>query len=101
VKLHLRESTNAQRGESVVVLQVSERAINSGASTVEVAEPLRVSGDARKQPTAKSERQRWLLRLCATERDDGFAPSAFNLSATVRPRSGSRPAFDISQRYLL
>lgn len=37
VKLHLRQSTDAQRGESVAVLQVPERALNSSTATVKDA----------------------------------------------------------------
>src|SRR6266540_5317256 len=55
------QATDTQRGEAVVVLQVSERALDSGAATVEVAESLRVARDAREQPAAKGERQRWLI----------------------------------------
>jgi hypothetical protein len=33
--------------------------------------------------------------------EDSFPPSAFNLAAAARPRSGSRSTLDMSQRYVV
>jgi hypothetical protein len=73
VKLHALQSANAERQQSVVVLQVAKRTLNSGASAVEVAEPLAVARDAWEVPTADSNRKRYLLSANSTERDDRFA----------------------------
>jgi hypothetical protein len=70
MKLHLGPPANAQRRESIAVLQVSKQALNRGAATVKIAEPLRVTGDAREQSATEREREGWLIRLRATERDD-------------------------------
>jgi hypothetical protein len=39
VELNASKTANAERSESVVVLQVPERALDSGAATVKIAEP--------------------------------------------------------------
>ena len=44
------QPANAKRGEAVPMLQVSERALDSATARIEVAEPLSVARDARKQP---------------------------------------------------
>ena len=69
------QPTDAERGEAVVGLQVGKRPLCRTTATVEVAEPLAVTRDAREQPPAESERQCRLIRLCATERNDRlYAP---------------------------
>jgi hypothetical protein len=83
VKLHAIQTANAERRESVVVLQASELALHRTASTVEVAEALRVARDAREQTTAKRERHHRLL-ASATERDDGFAATLLTLRVHAR-----------------
>ena len=53
-----------------MVLEVSERPLHGCAAPVEVAEALRVTRDAREQPTAESQRQGRLILVHALERDD-------------------------------
>ena len=66
VKRDLLQAPDAERGEAVVVLAPPKLALDSSASPVQVAELLRVSGDARKEP-----------------------PAAATSSADTSPRSGS------------
>jgi hypothetical protein len=73
------KSANAERGEAVVVLQAPELALDGGASPVEVAEALSVAWDAREEATAEGERKRYLIRLCATERDNRLAAALLAL----------------------
>jgi hypothetical protein len=81
VKCDLLKTANAQRRESVAVLQISESSLHGCAATIEVAEPLRVARDAGEHATAESKRQGDLVRLCATERDDGFAAAFLALDS--------------------
>jgi hypothetical protein len=70
VEGHPLQATDAERGESVIVLQASELALDGNAAPVQIAEPLSVASDAREEPTAESERQSRLIRLraCFTKR---------------------------------
>jgi hypothetical protein len=71
---------HAERAEAVFVLQASEFALDRYAATVEIAEALRVSRDARKQPPARhSNRQDNLFALHAAHRNDGIATPNFAL----------------------
>jgi hypothetical protein len=79
VELHAGEATDAERGESVIDLQACELALNGGAATVEVAEPLRVTRDARKEPSARRNRHDRLPALCAAERNDRLAAALLDL----------------------
>lgn len=45
VKRDFLQASHAQRGKAVVELQVAKRTLHGSAATVEVAEPLRVSGE--------------------------------------------------------
>ncbi len=74
MKRDLLQAPNAERGESVVVFESAELTLDGSAAPVQATEPLRVSWDAREQATAESERQGWLIRLRAFERDNGFEP---------------------------
>jgi hypothetical protein len=47
VKLNLGEAANTERAEAVFVLQASELALDGGAATVEIAEPLALARDQR------------------------------------------------------
>jgi hypothetical protein len=76
------QPTDAQRRESVVVLQAPELALNCGTATVEVAEPLSVARDAWEEPAAEGERESWLVPLRATERNDRLAAA----QASRQPR---------------
>jgi len=63
VKLDAREAANADRGESIVVLQAAELALDSATATVEVTPRLRVARDAGEQPAAECEREGCLVLL--------------------------------------
>src|SRR4051812_19259445 len=72
VKPDALQSPDAQRRESVVVLQAAELALNGRAAAVEVAEPLTVARDAREQTPSEREWDK-LVCLRAAERDDRLA----------------------------
>jgi hypothetical protein len=57
VKADALQAANPKWREAVVMLQATELALDRSAASVESLEPLRVSRDAREQPTAKSKRQ--------------------------------------------
>lgn len=79
VETYALQPTDAERRESVMVLQVAEGPLDSSTATVEVAEALSVTGDTRKEPPAESKRQRWLVGPGTTKRDNGVAVPRFAL----------------------
>jgi hypothetical protein len=79
VELDARKTANAERCQSIVVFQVAKRALGGGPATVEVAEALRVTRDAREQTPADADRQDWLLPLDAAQRDNRIAAAFFAL----------------------
>jgi hypothetical protein len=66
VKGYALQAAYAKPVQPVIVLQATELALDRTATTVQIAEPLSVARDARKEPTAGSERQRGLILLRAS-----------------------------------
>lgn len=65
VKLDAFQATDAARGKSVVVLQVSELALHGDTAAVEIVEPLGIAPDARQEATADADgtrRRAWTAR---------------------------------------
>lgn len=60
VECHPLQAPDAERRESVIVLQASEFALNGDAASVEVAPNLSVAREARSQPPDRVDRQGWL-----------------------------------------
>jgi hypothetical protein len=77
MKLDALQAANAERQQSVFVLQVTERALNGGAAAVEGAEALSVARDVWEQPATKSSWEGYLLPVNASERDDRFTIARF------------------------
>jgi len=73
VKADALQAANTNRSKAVVILQVPEGTLDGNAASVEVTGALRVTRDAREQPTAESERQGRLVGLRSTERDNRIA----------------------------
>jgi hypothetical protein len=73
VKRDTLQPAHPERREAVTVLQVAERSLHSGATPVEVTEPLSVARNAGEEPSAEGEWQGYLLPANATEWDDWFA----------------------------
>jgi hypothetical protein len=53
MKADTLQAAYPERREAVAVLQVTERTLDGGSATVEVAPSLRVARDAREQPAAE------------------------------------------------
>ena len=85
VERDVLQAAHAERRESVVVLQAAKLALDCGAASVEVAEPLRVTGDAWEQWSAQRYGHDCLPALCAAEGDHRFASSflAFGVDASI------------------
>src|SRR4051812_3092829 len=66
VKAHTIQAAHPKRRQSVVIFQVSERALDGRAAAVELAERLAIPRDAREVAATKPDGQDWLLPLRAT-----------------------------------
>jgi hypothetical protein len=79
------------------VLQAPELPLVSAATSVQIAEPLRLARDARKEPTANSERQRGLILLRTAKRNDRFALPryGYRLHAAVCTVTGLPLAWEV------
>jgi hypothetical protein len=114
VKLNPRQSTDSKRYETGAVFQVPERTLNGSTAPVQVFEPLAVSGDARKEATAESERQGrltspspWVSAGEVGSVKVGIGPLAETLASATRrrrarqrerPLSGAFPLADDGTR---
>ena len=78
MKLDALQAADPKRDKTVLVFERSEATLYRSAAPVEVAEPLRVSRDAREKPTADT-RHGQLPTASATKRDDRFTSPCFAL----------------------